>query len=282
MNRNFRTGLYPVPLPHILGVESEGIIVSTSGDTHGLKAGDRVVALGSGTYAEYSIAPASKVAILPLSLAPGLGAASIAQGLTALIFITKSYPAKSGEWIMVQGATGGVGLWLCQLLRGIGARVIGTASKKEKVQLVKDNGAEFVVDYVEENVENRVMEITSKQGVSAVFDTVGLTTFQSGLKSLARDGTFVLVGNSSGNVPPFNIGELGPKNLKLMKPTVYGYLSTREEFVGYMDGLLKFLENNGQSVKAMLHEEVYSLAEAAKAHADFEGRRTKGKLLLKI
>ena len=88
-------------MPHILGGEAEGTIVSTSstGELYGLKPGDRVVWLGNGAYAEYSVCHASKVYILPSTsaLKPGVAAASIAQGLTALTFIRKSYHVQRGD-----------------------------------------------------------------------------------------------------------------------------------------------------------------------------------------
>jgi NADPH2:quinone reductase len=163
-------------MPHILGSEAEGTIVSTSatGEIYGLKPGDHVVWLGSGgAYAEYSVCSASKVHVLPSGVEPGVTAASLAQGLMALTSTQQAYRVQKGDWILVQGAAGGVGLWLCQLLRDVGARVIGTAGKPEKVQLATENGVEFMLNYSHDDVVARVMEITEGEGVAAVFDGVG-------------------------------------------------------------------------------------------------------------
>jgi NADPH:quinone reductase-like Zn-dependent oxidoreductase len=139
-----------------------------------------------------------------------------------LIFIEKAYHAQKGDWILVQGASGGVGLWLCQLLKAVGARVIGTASTEEKMKLATENGADFMLNYSHDNVLQGVMEITKGEGVAAVFDSVGASTFEIGLQALSRDGTMVSYGNTSGSVPPFQITELSAKNLKLMRPSVFG------------------------------------------------------------
>lgn len=99
--------------------------------------------------------------------------------------------------MLVHAAAGGVGLWLCQLLRAVGARTIGTASTGEKIALAKRNGAEFMVNYKEEkDLVGRVREITGGQGVAAVFDGTGKDQFENDLEVVARKGTVVSYGNS--------------------------------------------------------------------------------------
>jgi NADPH2:quinone reductase len=113
--------------------------------------------------------------------------------------------------------------------------------------------------------------------VAAVFDSVGATTFEAGMQALARDETMVCFGNTSGNVPPFSLATLLPKNLRLMRPSVFGYLQTRDDFVGYAKELFDFILRN--KFDGIVHE-VYHLEEVVRAHADLEGRKTAGKLLL--
>lgn len=191
---------------------------------------------------------------------------------------------QEGDWILVQGASGGVGSWLCQLLRAVGARVIGSASSDEKLKLAARKGAEFTINYGTEDVEKRVMELTGGKGVAAVFDSVGLATFQSSLQSLARDGTMVSVGNTSGPVPLFSIVGLSKNNLRLMKPSVFGYLQTKEEFTEWAEKLFEIVLGDkkvGDGVKGMIWK-VYGLEQVKEAHGDLEGRRTSGKLLLRV
>jgi NADPH2:quinone reductase len=156
--------------------------------------------------------------------------------------------------------------------------VIGTASTPEKIALAKSNGAEFMINYSHESVVDRVNEITTGAGVSVVFDGVGASTFEDDLKLLARKGTLCSFGNASGAVPPFAIARLSQKNLKVLRPTLFNYIYTREEFERYSEELFAFVVDG--KVKVHVHE-VYPLHDVARAHTDLEGRKTTGKLLLK-
>ncbi|KAN0119208.1 NAD(P)-binding protein [Hyaloscypha variabilis] len=284
---NFRTGRYPSPKPCILGCEGEGTVVSISSNAsdskHGLQLGDRVIWVNpsNGGYADYSVCPISKVARIPNDLDPSVAVACFSQSLTALAFIEKAYVVHEGDWILVQGATGVVGSWLCRLLRSVGARVIGNVRSAENVQRATDFGAEFVVIAQDDDVVIQVMEITGGAGVAAVFDGLGKATFDQGLKVLARDGTMVSYGNSSGTVTGFEIERLKEKNLRLMRPSVFGYLRTREEFVGFAEKLFQSMRSmEGQGVGEVGN--VIPLQEVKRAHEELEGRKTTRKLLLKI
>ncbi|EKD18281.1 uncharacterized protein L3040_004762 [Drepanopeziza brunnea f. sp. 'multigermtubi'] len=277
----FRTGLYPSANPQILGREAEGHIVSLgpSGDLQDFKVGDRVVWLGTSAYAEYTCAPASKTHLIPSSIAPGIATASLLQGLTALTLIREAYLVQKGDWVLVHAAAGGVGLWLCQLLKAVGARTIGTASTAEKIELAKANGAEFMLNYKEEkDLVGKVREITGGEGVRVVYDSTGKDQFENDLEVVARKGTVVSYGNSSGAVPPFAISKLSGKNVAVLRPTVFNYIHTREEYEKYTAELFDFIAKYGMNVRV---HETYPLEEVARAHTDLEGRKTTGKLLLR-
>ncbi|KAF4555441.1 Zinc-binding dehydrogenase-like protein 15 [Elsinoe fawcettii] len=276
----FRTGLYPAPsFPYMLGREASGTVVSApSGTPHGLKEGDKVVYMSEATYAEYTAAPAVKVVRIPDGLKEDVAAAALLQGLTALTLIKETYEVKKGDWVLVHAAAGGVGLWLCQLLRSVGAKTIATASTEDKRKLAKENGADVVVGYAEEEVKGAVKEHTNGEGVKAVFDGVGKSTFDLSLDVLARKGTMASFGNASGAVPPFAISRLSAKNAKVARPTLFNYVATREEFETYSNQLFDFILKDNLNVR--IHEE-YPLAESGRAHTDIEGRVTTGKLLLK-
>ncbi|QSZ28719.1 hypothetical protein DSL72_003221 [Monilinia vaccinii-corymbosi] len=278
----FRTGLYPSPKPEILGREAEGTIVSLGPSTTpppDLKIGDRVVYMGTSTYAEYTTIPAHKVYGVPSDLSPGIAAAAFLQGLTALTLIREAYHVQPNDWILVHAAAGGVGLWLCQLLRVVGAKVIATASSAAKLELAKENGAKVGIHNGEEDIVKRVLEITGGEGVHAVFDSVGKDTFEGDLEVTRRKGTVVSFGNASGAVPPFAISRLAAKNLKVLRPTLFNYVATREEFEAYAKELFDFISQDGLNVK--IHE-IYPLEEVRRAHSDIEGRGTTGKLLLRV
>ncbi|KAI1814095.1 NAD(P)-binding protein [Poronia punctata] len=275
----FRTGLYPAPqFPYILGREAEGTVVAVGGgELHGLSVGDRVVWMGESAYAEYTATPAAKVIKVPASLKPGTAAAALLQGVTALTLVREAHHVNKGDWVLVHAAAGGTGQLLCQLLRTIGANTIGTASTPEKIELAKQNGATHVINYSHEDVKARVMELTGGQGCIAIFDGVGKSTFDLSLDCVARKGSLICFGNASGAVPPVTIARLAGKNVRLMRPTLTGYIVTREEFEGYSEELFQLIEKEGFNVRV---HEVYPLSEVKRAHDDLEGRKTTGKLLL--
>lgn len=275
----FRTGLYPAPhWPYTLGRESEGTIVSVgSGETYGLQPGDRVVVLSESTYGEYTAAPAAKATKIPADLPPKIASAALLQGLTALTLIREAHHVKKGDWVLVHAAAGGTGLWLCQLLKAVGANTIGTASTAEKVALATQAGATHVINYSEEDVKTRVDSLTSGKGVIAVFDGVGKSTFDLSLDCVARKGSLISFGNASGAVPPLAIARLSAKNVRLMRPTLFNFIVERGEFEGYVKELFGFIQRDKMDVR--IHE-TYPLSQVARAHEDLEGRRTTGKLLL--
>lgn len=113
---------------------------------------------------------------IPDSVSLRTTAGVLTQGLTALTFITESYNVQKGDYILVHTIAGGLGLQFAQLLKARGAIVIGTTSTKEKAALAKSHGADHVILYKDENVVERVLEITKGEGVHAVFDGVGKDT----------------------------------------------------------------------------------------------------------
>lgn len=140
--------------------------------------------------------PADKAHIVPAALERGVAAAALLQGLTALTLIREAYYVRKGDWVLVHAAAGGVGLWLCQLLRSVGAKVIGTSSTEEKMALAKTNGADYMVNYKTDDIVARVKELTGGAGVAAVFDSTGKDQFENDLEVVARKGTVVSYGNS--------------------------------------------------------------------------------------
>ncbi|KAK5112579.1 hypothetical protein LTR62_003892 [Meristemomyces frigidus] len=275
----FRTGLYPAPhIPYTLGREAEGTVVKPgTGNQFGLKEGDRVLILNESTYAEYTAANAAKAIKIPSFIKPKVGVAAFLQGLTALTLIREAHKVAKGDWVLVHAAAGGTGLWLVALLKATGANIIGTASTKEKVELAREAGAQHMINYSHEDVKAKVMELTGEKGVVAVFDGVGKSTFDLSMDCLARKGSLVSFGNASGAVPPVTIARLSAKNARLMRPTLFGYIATREEFEHYVNELFGLIESEGIEVRV---HETYPLSEVKRAHEDLEGRRTTGKLLL--
>ncbi|KAF9930243.1 NADPH:quinone reductase [Linnemannia zychae] len=287
-----RNGSFPSPppadggharsTPFVPGHEASGEIVEVGPSAqHGFKIGDRVVFLGNDTYAEYVAVNTVNLAKLPDHISLEDGAAFLLQGLTAVGLVRKGYVVQRGDWIVIHAAAGGVGLLATQLARLLGAHVIGTVSTEEKARLAKAAGADHVVlvNNGYESLERKVHELTKGQGVHAVLDSVGQATFESSLRIVRRLGTLVLYGHASGIIPPFLLVRLSGKNVRVTWTDLDNYITTREEFDDLYGELVKFLENN--QLKVDIHK-IYSFDEVQQAHADLEGRKTTGKLLIKI
>lgn len=284
----FRSGLYPLPhgTPAIIGQEACGIITaigpsSSSSPTLNFSIGDRVAWMRFSAYAEYTAVPAAKAIPIPAGLSDEEAVGGFLMGMTALSLVREAYPVRSGEWVMLHAAAGGVGLLMCQLLRAMGAKTIATAGGKEKCALARENGADYVVDY--RNAEgprwlDEVMRLTGGEGVAVVYDSVGKDTWEDSLEAVRRKGRVVFYGNASGPVPPFAVARLAAKNVSVVRPTLMNYTYTRDEFEYYANELFR-LVGSGE-LKVRIHG-TYRLEDAAQAHRDLEARKTTGKLLLK-
>ncbi|OJI96148.1 hypothetical protein ASPVEDRAFT_35491 [Aspergillus versicolor CBS 583.65] len=279
----FRTGLYPSPKPEILGREAVGTVVALGpgANPYNFQVGDRVAWMATGSYAEYTAVPQAKTVKVPQGISDEDAMASFLSGLTVLSFAKETYPVQKGDWVLLHAAAGGAGFLMTQILKDIGAKVIGTAGGKEKVELVKSLGADYVIDYRSEEGKDwvkKVKEITNGRGVDVVYDSVGKDTWEGSLEAVKRKGTIVWFGNASGPVPPLPLPKLSPKCVKIARPTLFGYIETREEFEYYVNELFNLLSTGKLKVK--IHN-VYPLDQVAQAHIDLEGRKTTGKLLLK-
>lgn len=277
-----RSGLYPQTLPFIVGREGSGEIVEVGPEAKGnFKVGDRVAFMGPGSYAEYDAVSTLSVAKLPDAVSLEQGAALLLQGLTAWSLVRQAYKVEKGDWVLIHAAAGGVGLLLCQMCKLLGANVIGTTSSEAKAQLAKANGADYVVDYSKgyDELVTKVNELTGNKGVQVVFDGVGASTFDVSLKVVRRLGTVISFGNASGAVPPVNIMRLAEKNIRLMRTTLFQYITTREEFEALSSELLGLVAEG--KLQFAIHK-VYPIQDVKQAHDDLEGRKTTGKLVLKL
>ncbi len=275
-----RTGLYKVPLPYTLGLEAAGTVMAVGSDVTVVRPGERVVYTGPpGSYAEQAVVPAERLVQVPDGMDLRDAAAVFLQGLTAHYLAVTTYPLKPGDTCLVHAAAGGVGLLLCQIARRRGARVIGTVSTEAKARLAREAGASDVIVYTELDFEAETKRLTGGAGLPVVYDSVGKTTFDKGLNLLAPRGLMVLYGQSSGPVPPFDLQVLNQKgSLYVTRPSLFQYIASREELVARAGELLRWVADGSLKVRV---DREYPLADAARAHADLESRRTAGKLVLR-
>jgi NADPH2:quinone reductase len=278
----FRSGTYPRDLPFVLGTEVAGTVAAVGDGVTGLSVGDRVVtAAASGSYAEFSTAPAQLVALVPSDVGLDVAASALLKGMTAHYLITSVYPVQSGDAVLVHAGAGGVGLILTQWATNLGVRVITTVSTPAKAELSRQAGATDVLDYPGDDAAGfggRIRELTDGAGVAAVFDGVGASTFDASLASLAVRGTLALFGASSGPVPPVDPQRLNAAgSVYLTRPTLVHFTRTGEEFAWRSGELFAAIADGSLSVTVSRR---YPLAEAAQAHRDLQGRQTVGSIVL--
>jgi NADPH:quinone reductase len=269
-----RAGLYPLPLPGVIGSEGAGTVV-TAGE--GFHAGDHVAwAMARGSYAELQAVPSKFLVRVPEKVALNQAAAVMLQGMTAHYLSHSTFPLKKGQTALVHAAAGGTGRLLVQMAAMIGARVIGTAGTPEKAALAKSAGASDVILYREQDFLAEVKRIAG--AVDVVYDSVGKDTFLKGLDCLKPRGMMVSFGQSSGAVDPISPLLLSGKgSLYLTRPSLGQYISA-EELAWRSGDLFRWI---GEGKLELRIDKEYPLAEAREAQADLEARKTTGKLILK-
>lgn len=274
-----RTGLYKLPTPFTPGSEGAGVVEAVGEGVSEVRVGDRVAyALHLGAYAQYALVPAAKLVPLPAGVDARQGAAAMLQGMTAHYLTHSTFPLQRGQTALVHAAAGGVGLLLVQMAKRRGACVIGTVSTGAKAALARDAGADEVILYTQKDFAEETRRLTGGAGVDVVYDSVGQDTFDKGLTVLRPRGMMVLFGQSSGPVPPFDLGRLAPAgSLFLTRPTLGHYTLTRDELLARARDLFDWI---GSGALRLRVERTYPLADAGRAHEDLTGRRTTGKLLL--
>jgi len=274
-----RSGLYKVPLPAVAGNEGAGVVEAVGTGVTLVKAGDRVAYAGVlGSYCETRIIKADRLCLLPGGISFEQAAGMMLKGLTARYLIRKTYHVQEGDTVLFHAAAGGVGTIACQWLRALGARVIGTAGSAEKCEMARANGADFCINYREENVLERVQEITNGEGVTVVYDSVGKDTFETSLKSLRPRGLLVCFGNASGPVPPFDLLLLSQfGSLYVTRPTLTTYIAKRAELEEAAAELFGMVTSGAVQIEI---NQKYALQDAAQAHRDLEARKTTGSSVL--
>jgi NADPH2:quinone reductase len=276
-----RTGLYPAPLPRLMGVEGAGVVEVLGADVTEVKVGDRVAYAHTGSpgaYAEYALVGSKHLVALPAGMDTRAAAAAMLQGMTAHYLTRSTYPLKHGDRCLVHAAAGGVGLLLCQMARQAGARVFGTVSTEAKARLALEAGAEVAIRYTDQDFQAEVKRLTNGEGVHVVYDSVGQTTFEKSLNCLTPRGTLVLFGQSSGPVPPVDVNLLSQKgSLFLTRPTLTHYTRARAELLSRARDVLQGI--SAGTLKLRIGA-TFRLKEAGEAHRQLEGRKTSGKVLL--
>ncbi len=273
-----RAGINPPGLPWIVGVEGAGVVTAVGAGVDSINVGDNVAYSGVfGSYAEMASVPASKLIKLPDGLDARSGAAVMLQGMTAHYLCHSTYAVQPGDKVLIHAGAGGVGLLLTQMVKKLGGYVFSTVSTEEKAQLSRDAGSDQVILYGEQDFSEEIKKATDGEGLQAVYDAVGETTFEKSISCLGRRGHMVLYGQASGPPPLIDPRRLGNGSLFLTRPGLADYTSTRDELEQRAGDVLNWVKSGDLKLRV---EHVFPLSEAPEAHSQLASRATTGKILL--
>ncbi len=277
-----RSGLHPIQVPDTPGLDAAGGVEAVGPGVTEVKVGDRVAYASGpmGAYSEARLMQADRLVVLPGVISDGQAAAMMLQGLTAQYLLRRTYRVQRGDTILVHAAAGGVGLIMCQWAKHLGATVIGTVGNDQKAALARAHGCDHTINYTEEDFLERVLDITNGQKVQAVYDSVGKDTFDRSLDCLAPLGMLALFGQSSGLVPPLDLGLLSVKgSLFVTRPTLATYTARRSDLLAGAAELFEMVE---QGIVKITINQRYPLREAERAHRDLEARKTTGSTIFTV
>lgn len=225
-----RSRTYPVSLPVVLGMEGAGRVVGLGSGVDDVAVGDRVAwCISWGSYADYAVVPAWRLAPVPDDLGLDVAAAAIFQGSTAHYLAHDVARLGAGDACLVHAAAGGIGQILVQLAKRAGARVLATVGTAEKAGIARAAGADEVICYRDVDFAERVLSVTDGSGVDVVFDSVGRTTLRGSFRATRTRGLVVNYGSVSGaprDLDPIELGEAG--SLFLTRPRLADHLPDAE------------------------------------------------------
>lgn len=276
----FRTGLYKAAqMPFTPGNEGAGTVIAVGADVDNVKVGDRVAYVATpGSYADERILPADRLVIVPESIDLKTAASMMLKGMTAQYLLRRTFRVEAGQTILFHAAAGGVGLIAGQWAKHLGATVIGTAGSPDKIALAKQHGYDHVINYRTENFAERVRELTNGAGVDVVYDSVGRDTYMGSLDVLKPLGMFACFGQSSGVIPPFDLGLLAQKgSLFATRPTLFNYVAKRSDLEKTAAELFDVVGSGAVKIEI---NQTYALKDARKAHEELEARKTTGTSIL--
>lgn len=275
-----RRGTYPVDLPYVPGFEASGIVEAVGENVMHVKPGDRVSYMyEAGSYAEFSLVPATHVIPLPKEISFELGAAFPLQGMTAHYLLHEFRKVKPHDIVLVHAAAGGMGLLLVQWAKHLGARVLGTVSTEEKAHVAKEFGADETILYTKHNFAEEVSKLTDGRGVDLIIDGVGKTTFEGNLEACAVRGNIVIFGAASGPAAPISPNVFMKKSLTVSGGSLFNFLLTPQEFAIRANAVIDGLVNGFLELRV---DNTFPLEKAPEAHQQLESRSSIGKVLISL
>ncbi len=276
-----RSHTYKTPLPMVLGMEGAGTVAAIGPGVTDVTVGETVAyCLSRGSYAEYAVVPAWRLAKVPDGVPLDVATTLMLQGCTAHYLTHSAFSLGPDHTCLIHAGAGGVGQFVIQLAKRRGARVLTTVGSAEKAEIAKARGADACILYRETDFRAEVMRLTDGRGVDVVYDSVGKDTIHRSIRSLRRRGLCVLFGGSSGQVAavePLELAEAG--SVFFTRPHLADYTATDAE-IRMRTGEL-FAAWKAGELEVTIDREI-AIKDAAEAHRILESRGTRGKLLLQV
>jgi NADPH2:quinone reductase len=276
-----RKGAVPVALPSGLGLEGAGRVAVVGAGVSNVRVGDRVAyATGPvGSYASARLFPAERLVRIPDALSFADAAAVMFKGITAQYLLKATYPVGQGTTILLYGVAGGLGEIMVPWAKHLGATVIGVVSKPASVEKAQALGCDEVLVFDADNLASQVARFTEGRKVDVVYDPIGRASFQASLDCLRPRGLMVSFGASSGAPSAVELSTLNAKgSLFLTRPSLAAHTASASE---YQERAQDVLAAIGAGIIKPRIWASYSLADAARAHADLESGRSSGAIILK-
>ena len=276
-----RKGTYRIAadaLPVIPGREFAGTVAKLGAGVGEFRVGQRVVGYPSlGGYAEYAVAKAAEVRPVPDGVTAAQAAALPTAFLTAWFGLKTDGALKSGEWLLIQGGSSGVGVAAIQIAKHSGAHVITTSGSEVKCRRLRQLGADVTVDVTENDFLTEVMRVTDNRGVDVVLEMIGGEVYQKSLQALAPGGRLFSIGGAFGALPdPPPVLTEGRKATRF---SITNYLKTKPEDYQELDIILKLVQE--KKFDAGIGK-TFPLAETRAAQRYLEGREHFGKVMLSM
>jgi len=265
--------------PAALGMEAAGTVIDVGVDVHDLLPGDRVAYAFDqpGAFATLRTLPAEQVVPIPAGVEMETAAAVLFKGMTAEYLLHRVHTVRAGETILVHAAAGGVGTFLCQWGKYLGARVIGTVGSEEKARIARDNGCDVPIVSPDHRFADSVRAATQGRGVDVVFDGLGRSAERENYESLASTGHWVSYGHATGALPPIDPALQSAKSLRVSRPVLFHYTADPVRLRAMAANVFTMLERGVLKVN-LRHR--YPLSAAAAALGALEARQTTGSIIL--
>lgn len=283
----FREGKYlELPkLPSTLGYEAAGVIDAIGSGVSGFQIGDRVSTIPAfsmtkyGVYGETAVVPAHAVARYPENLSVQEGAAIWMQYVTAYGALVEFGQIKPKDFVLITAASSSVGYAAIQITKAQGAVAIATTRGTTKKQMLLDEGADYVIVTEEEDLPQRVMEITSGHGADIIFDPVAGSFLETLANAAAHDATIFEYGSLSTETTPFPLIPAIQKGLKVQGYLLSQITSNPERLEKAKQYVYKGLESG--KLKPIL-DKVFSLENIVQAHRYMESNQQNGKIIVTV